>query len=100
MGTPLQVGSLVVRTLSQLYNIPLVGVNHCVGRKSCLSTHLAATDSKISKWVDISPRPITQSSFMSLAETHRSLPIRSSDTVYLVKRSISPLEIVWTALHE
>lgn len=33
MGTPLQVGALVVRTLSQLYNIPLVGVNHCVGRK-------------------------------------------------------------------
>lgn len=34
MGTPLQVGALVVRTLSQLYNIPLVGVNHCVGRES------------------------------------------------------------------
>lgn len=34
MGTPLQVGALVVRTLSQLYDIPLVGVNHCVGRKS------------------------------------------------------------------
>jgi len=34
MGTPLQVGALVVRTLSQLYDIPLVGVNHCVGRES------------------------------------------------------------------
>jgi len=34
MGTPLQVGALVVRTLSQLYDVPLVGVNHCVGRKS------------------------------------------------------------------
>ncbi|WVO22048.1 uncharacterized protein IAS62_003369 [Cryptococcus decagattii] len=31
MGTPLQVGALVARTLSQLHNIPLVGVNHCVG---------------------------------------------------------------------
>ncbi|GMK57895.1 hypothetical protein CspeluHIS016_0407290 [Cutaneotrichosporon spelunceum] len=31
MGTPLQVGALVSRTLSLLYNIPLVGVNHCVG---------------------------------------------------------------------
>lgn len=31
MGTPLQVGALVARTLSQLYNIPLVGVNHCIG---------------------------------------------------------------------
>lgn len=31
MGTPLQVGALVSRTLSLLYDIPLVGVNHCVG---------------------------------------------------------------------
>ncbi|MBW0483308.1 hypothetical protein O181_023023 [Austropuccinia psidii MF-1] len=31
MGAPLQVGALVSRTLSQLFNIPLVGVNHCVG---------------------------------------------------------------------
>jgi N6-L-threonylcarbamoyladenine synthase len=38
MGTPLQVGALVVRTLSQLYDIPLVGVNHCVGRKSCTAS--------------------------------------------------------------
>lgn len=33
MGTPLQVGALVSRTLSLLYDIPLVGVNHCVGRE-------------------------------------------------------------------
>lgn len=33
MGTPLQVGALVARTLGQLYDIPLVGVNHCVGRE-------------------------------------------------------------------
>lgn len=38
MGTPLQVGALVARTLSLLHNIPLVGVNHCVGRES--SEHL------------------------------------------------------------
>ncbi|ORX36569.1 glycoprotease family-domain-containing protein [Kockovaella imperatae] len=31
MGTPLQVGSLVARTLSLLHGIPLIGVNHCVG---------------------------------------------------------------------
>ncbi|ODN82060.1 tRNA N6-adenosine threonylcarbamoyltransferase [Cryptococcus amylolentus CBS 6039] len=31
MGTPLQVGALTARTLSLLHNIPLVGVNHCVG---------------------------------------------------------------------
>lgn len=33
MGTPLQVGALVARTLSLLHNIPLVGVNHCIGRE-------------------------------------------------------------------
>jgi len=36
MGTPLQVGALVARTLSLLHNIPLVGVNHCVGRERSL----------------------------------------------------------------
>lgn len=34
MGTPLQVGALVARTLSLLHNIPLIGVNHCIGRTS------------------------------------------------------------------
>jgi N6-L-threonylcarbamoyladenine synthase len=32
MGAPLQSVALVARTLSLLYNKPLVGVNHCVGR--------------------------------------------------------------------
>ncbi|KAI8326494.1 peptidase M22, glycoprotease [Martensiomyces pterosporus] len=31
MGAPLQSVALVARTLSQIWNIPLVGVNHCVG---------------------------------------------------------------------
>jgi N6-L-threonylcarbamoyladenine synthase len=31
MGSPLQTCALVARTLSLLYRIPLVGVNHCVG---------------------------------------------------------------------
>ena len=31
MAQPLSVGALVVRTLSQLYKKPLIGVNHCVG---------------------------------------------------------------------
>lgn len=34
MGAPLQSVALVARTLSLLYNKPLVGVNHCVGRES------------------------------------------------------------------
>lgn len=33
MGAPLQSVALVARTLSLLYEKPLVGVNHCVGRK-------------------------------------------------------------------
>jgi hypothetical protein len=36
MGSPLQSVALVARTLSLLYNKPLIGVNHCVGRKSTL----------------------------------------------------------------
>lgn len=31
MAQPLQVGALVARTLAQLYGLPIVGVNHCVG---------------------------------------------------------------------
>lgn len=31
MGPPLSVGAIVARTLALKYNIPLIGVNHCVG---------------------------------------------------------------------
>ncbi|KAH9808896.1 glycoprotease family-domain-containing protein [Melampsora americana] len=31
MGSPLQTVALVARTLSMMYKIPLIGVNHCVG---------------------------------------------------------------------
>jgi N6-L-threonylcarbamoyladenine synthase len=31
MGGPLNVVAIVARTLSLLWNIPLVGVNHCIG---------------------------------------------------------------------
>jgi N6-L-threonylcarbamoyladenine synthase len=30
MGGPLHVGAVVARTLSQLWNVPMIGVNHCV----------------------------------------------------------------------
>ena len=30
MAQPLSVGALVTRTLAQLYNKPIIGVNHCV----------------------------------------------------------------------
>jgi N6-L-threonylcarbamoyladenine synthase len=32
MGAPLQVGAIVTRTLSQIWNKPIVGVNHCIAR--------------------------------------------------------------------
>jgi N6-L-threonylcarbamoyladenine synthase len=31
MAGPLSVGAIVSRTLSLMYDIPLVGVNHCIG---------------------------------------------------------------------
>jgi N6-L-threonylcarbamoyladenine synthase len=31
MGPPLNVCALVARTLSLLWNIPMIGVNHCIG---------------------------------------------------------------------
>lgn len=31
MGPPLSIGAVVARTLSLLYSIPLLGVNHCIG---------------------------------------------------------------------
>ncbi|EDK31278.1 O-sialoglycoprotein endopeptidase (macronuclear) [Tetrahymena thermophila SB210] len=31
MGPPLSIGAIVSRTLSLLHNIPLIGVNHCIG---------------------------------------------------------------------
>lgn len=31
MGAPLQVGALVARTLAQIWKIPIIPVNHCVG---------------------------------------------------------------------
>ena len=36
MGAPLQSVALVARTLALMFNKPLVGVNHCVGRTSLL----------------------------------------------------------------
>lgn len=35
MGAPLTSVAVVARTVSLLWNKPLVGVNHCVGRKNC-----------------------------------------------------------------
>lgn len=45
MGAPLQTVALVARTLALMYNKPMVGVNHCVGRAlPQLRSYLGATD--------------------------------------------------------
>jgi N6-L-threonylcarbamoyladenine synthase len=31
MAQPLSIGAIVIRTLAQIYNKPIVGVNHCIG---------------------------------------------------------------------
>jgi hypothetical protein len=90
----------VVRTLSQLYNIPLIGVNHCVGRKSSLHQPSISADYQILKWADISPHPTTQSYCTFLVETHRSSPTRSSAIVYLGRPSTLQSETVWIDLPE
>lgn len=32
MGAPLQCTAIVARTVAQLWNKPIIGVNHCIGR--------------------------------------------------------------------
>lgn len=44
MGAPLQSVAIVARTLALLYNKPLVGVNHCVGREPNSMTRLTRAE--------------------------------------------------------
>jgi N6-L-threonylcarbamoyladenine synthase len=57
MGTCLQVVALVARTLSELHGIPLVGVNHCVGRESPNDAGLT-TDIEMGRHITSSLNPI------------------------------------------
>lgn len=36
MGAPLVTVAIVARTIAQLWNKPIIGVNHCIGRILCL----------------------------------------------------------------
>lgn len=75
MGGPLSVFALVARTLSLLHNIPLIGVNHCVARKSARRDSVVnarrrhpcwpdqqrlylLTDIEIARLITSSPNPI------------------------------------------
>ena len=41
MGAPLQSVALVARTLALLFNKPLVGANHCIGRMYLFQIYVA-----------------------------------------------------------
>ena len=63
MGAPLQSVALVARTLSLLYDKPLVGVNHCVGRMwspsvTAVSSHFVATDIEMGRTITGASNPI------------------------------------------
>lgn len=65
MGAPLQTVALVARTLALMYDKPLVGVNHCVGRASLsmfLCEHFSEafflTDIETGRLITNSPSPI------------------------------------------
>ncbi|KAJ9119431.1 putative tRNA threonylcarbamoyladenosine biosynthesis protein kae1 [Naganishia onofrii] len=50
MGSPLQSVALVARTLSLLYDIPLIGVNHCVGHIE-MGRHITKSNNPIILYV-------------------------------------------------
>lgn len=88
MGAPLQSVALVARTLSLLYEKPLVGVNHCVGRRpmrlACLSLPLILLE-QTSRWGGKSLELRIQWYYTYLGVTPRSLRIRGNATGYLEK---------------
>lgn len=67
MGAPLQTVALVARTLALMYDKPMIGVNHCVGRTSFLDAvarkgagahALAPTDIETGRVITASRSPI------------------------------------------
>jgi N6-L-threonylcarbamoyladenine synthase len=53
MGAPLQSVALVARALSLLFNKPLVGVNHCVGRECFLHRRSCIAYANVNLFADI-----------------------------------------------
>lgn len=63
MGAPLQSVALVARSLSLLYEKPLVGVNHCVGRRyiqsrCATSADIVETDIEMGRQVTGAQNPV------------------------------------------
>lgn len=71
MGAPLQSSAICARTLALLWDKPLVGVNHCVGRTCTVST---PTTSCLS--VCLSSRPLSPA--VATFATHAHAATRSS----------------------
>lgn len=97
MGAPLVSVALVARTLSLLYNKPLVGVNHCVGRELISSSPtMPEADSihQISKWDVRLQEQRTQSCYTFQVGTLKLSPIPNSVIAYLERHWISLLAIV------
>jgi len=65
MGGPLQTCAVVARTLSQVWNVPIVAVDHCIGREwtqrndshSKAQTHQAMLDARTCSFVRSLARP-------------------------------------------
>jgi tRNA N6-adenosine threonylcarbamoyltransferase len=82
MGAPLNVCALVARTMAVLWKKPLVGVNHCIGRRILLWIRLIK---QISRWVGKSQVQKIPSFSMCQEEILKSLPIARVGTEYLEK---------------
>lgn len=97
MGAPLQAVALVARTLSLMYDKPLVAVNHCVGREPPERlVQMSANYHQISKWEEklLGPEILWSCTFPEA--TPRLSPILGNATAFLGKLWISPSETVWT----
>jgi hypothetical protein len=99
MGAPLQSVALVARTLALLFDKPLVGVNHCVGRASlpAVPTATPPDGAQTLRWAARSPARRTQLCSTSRAAIRRSSRTRASATASLARRSTSLSETASTA---
>lgn len=93
MGAPLQTTALVARTLAAMYQKPLVGVNHCVGREQCHFLHIGYPSItydalQTSKWEGSSQEHQIQWYYMFQAVIPKSSHIRSNGTAYSEKHLI------------
>ena len=68
MGAPLRSVAIVARTLSQLWKVPLIGVNHCIGR---MFLFYLFNSLKTLKWAELSLGQQTLLYYMLVVEIRR-----------------------------